>query len=866
MDTSSSTMLSLDRYAPDARSLVALAQGLADERGHAEVAPVHLLARALERDPGVLEVFRAAGIHVIELKSSVERALDQAARGKERSYLSAAMLDLLERAQRESNRERSGKVQVEHLLNALSQEIRGPVGEILGAFGVGPGSLRPHLSALRRAPRPAGRDPKEAWGPEGATRDLVEEARAGRLDVPIGRGREVRRLLTVLERRQKSHPLLVGEPGVGKTALMAALAHRIAAGDVPTNLAQVRLLELELGAILAGARLRGEIEERMRQLIIELADRRRPSILVVRGLEQLFGQGPTGAGTAEVLWPALSRGELRMLASTTPEGRRRLQERDPAALRLFTELVIDAPAVPEAIEILRGVSGRYERHHDIQISESAVTAAVRLAQRYLQDRFLPDSAIDLLDEAASAKRVEVDGIPAGVDDVLRRVDALKAQLASLDKANDPASSQAREKLKEELDRTEPTAQKLRTDLERRRGAVAAARTLRQEIEQARGSREQAREKSDYSRLGELDHVVLPDLEQRLDKAEAAARQAGAAAQEALLDEQDVAVTLALWTGIPVARMLEGEAERLLHMEDRLGQRVVGQQEAIHAVARAVRRSRVGLRDTKKPIGSFLFLGPSGVGKTELAKAVAQLLFDDERALTRLDMSEFMERHMAQRLLGAPPGYADSEQGGFLTEAVRRRPYSVLLFDEVEKAHQDVFNLLLQILDEGRLTDGRGRLADFSNTVVMMTSNIGSERILETDGRLFESDEGRNALFDVLMDELRRFFRPELLNRIDETVVFRPLTREHLLRIVDLELAQVRLMLEDRKIQLEVDDAAKQRIAELGYEPALGARPLQRVLLRLVQDPLAEAMLSGKVPDGGRVRATVDDSGNVILHT
>ena len=854
------TTLSLERFAPDAKALVVGAQALADERKHVEVQPLHLLARGLERDPGVAEVFRHAGVNLMELSSSVERALGELPHATEPAYLSAAMLDLLERAQRESDRDRAGSVQVEHLLNALSQEIRGPAGELLGAFALGPGSLRPHVGALRTVARPlrpsgngAGKAPIERY-----TRDLVEEARAGTIDPVIGRDAEVRRLLTILERRQKSHPLLVGEPGVGKGAVVGALARRIAGGDVQTSLAGSRLFELDSGALVAGARLRGEIEERVQKLVRSVAEQGNDSILVVLGIDQLFGQGPTGSAVGELLKPALARGELRLLGTTTPEGLRRIADRDGAVLRLLTVLSIDEPGPEQAIEILRGIAARYEQHHHVEISEGAVVSAVRLAKRYLQDRFLPDSAIDLLDEAAAAKRVETDGVPAAVDEAMRRLESLQAQLASLEHTDDAASVEARRRLSAEAEELEPKVAEMRSVLESRRGAVAAVRALKSELSEAERALEEARAAKDFARLGELEHVTLPDLQQRLEKAGEAARNVGASDVLRVLDEQDVAATLAMWTGIPVAKMLEGEADKLLEMEQRLAERVVGQDDAVGAIARAVRRGRVGLRDPKKPIGSFLFLGPSGVGKTELAKALAEFLFDDEAALTRLDMSEFMERHMAQRLIGAPPGYADSEQGGFLTEAVRRRPYSVLLFDEVEKAHQDVFNLLLQVLDDGRLTDGRGRLADFSNTVVIMTSNVGSERILETEPRLFESDEGREALRDVLLDELGRFFRPEFLNRVDDVVVFRPLTRDHLRAIVDIQLRGLERMLRDRDVRMELDSAAKNRLVELGYEPALGARPLKRAILKRIQDPLAEAILSGGYQSGATIRVGVRD--------
>ncbi|MFC1643292.1 AAA family ATPase [Myxococcota bacterium] len=532
-------------------------------------------------------------------------------------------------------------------------------------------------------------------------------------------------------------------------------------------------------------------------------------------------------------------------------------------LRLFTVLPITEPTVEQATEMLRGIASRYEQHHQVEITEGAIVAAVRLAKRYLQNRFLPDSALDLLDESGAAKRVESDGIPAAVDHALRRMESLRAQLESLRGTDDGASVARRVRLEQELAELEPTARKLREQLEARRGALAVVRALRAEVGQTRTERDRARVRKDYARLGELEHGVLPQLESRLERAEQAALAAGSEPPSRILAEQDVASTLALWTRIPVSKMLEGEAEKLLQMETRLAERVIGQDPAVQAVARAVRRGRVGLRDPGKPIGSFLFLGPSGVGKTELAKALAEFLFDDEQAMTRLDMSEFMERHMAQRLIGAPPGYADSEQGGFLTEAVRRRPYSVLLFDEVEKAHQDVFNLLLQLLDDGRLTDGRGRLADFSHTVVIMTSNIGSNRILDTEPRLFQTVEGLDALRDVLLDELQRFFRPEFLNRVDDVVVFGPLTSEHLNRIVDIELRKLERLLRDRSIRIAAEEAARARLASLGYEPALGARPLKRAILRQIQDPLAEALLAGSLPDSSLVTVALEGDSLVL---
>jgi ATP-dependent Clp protease ATP-binding subunit ClpB len=801
------TTLSLSRYAADAKSLVASAQALADERRHREVDPIHVLARALERNAGAREVLKRAVGNAVEFEGATEKALASLKSGNEPAYLSPAMLDLLERADREAARDRAPEVGIEHVLNALTQEVRGAVGEVLSAFGIGPGSLRDHMVALRSVPREA---PKAATG---YTRDLVAPDLASAGPNVIGRAHEVRRLLTILERRNKSHPLLVGEHGVGKKSIVRALARRMAQGDVPQSLEGTKLFEVDVGGLVAGARLRGEIEERVKRLIESARNTSGECILFVDSVEQLFAQGPTGSAVGDVLGPALARGDVRMLSTTTPEGVRRMSEKSPALLRLFTLLTVEEPSVEQATEIVRGIANHFEEYHRVRVAEGAIVAAVRLAKRYLQDRFLPDTAVDLLDETAAAKRVEADGLPEQADVMITRLSSLESQQRSLDGADDTLSTEVRARIAAEIEQLKPGVQALRDDLGKRRAETAAK------------------------------------------PAEAAPNTVPADAP--LVQEADVAKTLAHWTGIPETRMLEGEAEKLLKMEERLGQRVIGQDEAVGAIARAVRRGRVGLRDAKRPIGSFLFLGPSGVGKTELAKALAEFLFDDEACLTRLDMSEFMERHMAQRLIGAPPGYADADQGGFLTEAVRRRPYSVLLFDEVEKAHQDVFNLLLQVLDEGTLTDGMGRSADFSNTVVVMTSNIGSGRILETDARLFESDDGRNALHDVLETELAGFFRPEFLNRIDDVVVFRPLTREHLRSIVEIQLSLLSRMLRSRKLSLVVSDAAKQHLVALGYEPALGARPLKRVILKHLQDPLAENILRGGYTSGTKIQVELE---------
>ena len=848
----------LERYAPDAKQLVAGAQSLADERKHVQVEPIHLLARSLDRDRGVAEVFKKAGADPADVAAEAEAQLTKLPKaGAGLAYLSSAMLALLGRAEKEADKNAVG---VEHLLNALSQEIRGPAAVVLQAFALGPGSFRPHMAALKSVPREMPGTSASTGGAEAASRyvhDLTARARESGFDPVIGRDIEVRRLLQILERRQKNHPLLVGEPGVGKGAIVGALAMRIAAGDVPQNLATLQILELETGQLVAGAKLRGEIEDRLKTVI--QAIKGKDTILYINGLESLTGGGGAGSGVGDLLKPMLTRGEVRLLATTTPEGIRKLQEKDPNLLRRFTVLGIDPPTPEKAVEILRGITTRYESHHKVQIGDPAITAAVRLAKRYVQERALPDSAIDLLDEAAARKRVEIDGLPAEVDDAIRRVASLKAQLAGLEDDTDAMSVKTRERLEKEIRELEPTVTEMRAKLESRRGAIAAEASLREEMTKLQAQLEQARKEQNFAKLGELEHVQIPDVRRRLEAAQQAVERTGVKdGASRVVGEEDVAVVLGDWTGIPVAKMLEGESEKLLKMEERLTARVVGQDEAVRAVSKAVRRGRVGLRDPGKPIGSFLFLGPSGVGKTELAKALAEFLFDDEQSMTRLDMSEFMEKHMAQRLVGAPPGYVDSEEGGFLTEAVRRRPYSVLLFDEVEKAHADVFNLLLQVLDDGRLTDGRGRTADFSNTVVIMTSNIGSQRILETDPKLFESDEGREALRDVLREELKNFLRPEFLNRIDDVIIFRPLSKKDLRGIVDIQLRKVEKLVADRELKLELTEPAKMRLVDIGYEPAFGARPLKRAILKAVQDPLAEELLAGGYANGSTVKCDVDD--------
>ncbi len=846
-ESTGASTLKLSHFAPEAKSWVVSAQALADQKGHATIEPLHALASGLAEEPGVSRVFRASGLEPNSLRRRTDSALEGLPRGNEPAYLSEAGLELLQRASRVAKTHGSKTVRGQDLLLALAQEVRGAVGEIWASLSVEPAAVAKHLEAFGQG---------APGSPGEGLRDLVSEARAGRLDPVIGRVREVRRLLAVLERRTKNHPVLVGEHGVGKSSIVGALAQRIARGDVPTRLLDARLIEVDAAQLVAGARLRSEVDSRVKKLLGTSIDRAEV-VLVVRGVEALAGSGPQGAVLTELLGPGST---ARVLATTTPEGWTKLQSEHPAVARRFSVLPVEEPSDEQVLEMVRGGALRIEEHHDVQISESAVVAAAELSRRYLRERFLPEAAFDVLDEAAAQKRLGTDGIPLEIDEKASRLDSLEAQIATLRGADDSASNAVRLGLDAEASELRPEVDTARRSVDERRSAVALLRKLRAEHTEALAELESARESKNFSRVGELEHGVLPELEKKIEAADQNARESGFVDEPRVVDDGDVARVIADFTGVPVTKMMEDEAERLGSLEQRLGQRVVGQDHAVSALSRAVRRGRVGLRDTGKPIGSFLFLGPSGVGKTELAKALAEALFDDEAALTRLDMSEFMEKHMVARLLGSPPGYVDSEAGGFLTEAVRQRPYSVLLFDEVEKAHQDVFNLLLQVLDDGRLTDGRGRLADFSNTVILMTSNIGSERILEADAEAFETEGGQELLRDMLSDSLREFFRPEMLNRLDDTLVFRPLGKPLLRLILNKEIRSLEKMLSDRRLTLEVDDAAADELVEQGYEPALGARPLKRALVRNVQDPLAEALVAGRLPEGGKVRVVLGDAG------
>ncbi len=858
--------LQLEAYTREARALIASAQALADERKHGEVEPVHLFYRLVERDASAQSALERAGVDAADALVEAESQLRRLPRlPGSVAYLSPRMLELLARAEGEAARAGGQSVDVPSLFVASAQETSGPVSTVLKALGLSAPILRATIAGqsvdadsararfgLGRRPSPPG-----AGKPTGNVlarygRDLTALAAQGRLDRTVGRDAELRRMLQVLARRTDNHPLLVGESGIGKTAIVHALAQRMARGDVPGMLQGKRLVALELGQLIAGAKLRGELEERMRAVLDAVRDAAGEVILFVPEVAQLAGE----RGAAEMLSTALVRGELRVIAVGTPGAVKKSLEEGPLVGR-FVQIAIAPPTPEETLAILRGVVSRFELAQGVRISDPALVAAANFARRYVPRVSLPRSAIDLIDESAARVRVENDSVPADLDSAARRIETLRVQLVSLEDDTDDASAQAREALARELGALEPRVAELRARWQVELAGLAALRHAREELTAAQRDEGAARAAGETERADGLRFGTLPALEKRLAELVKQRDAAGPGMVRDVVSDQDVAAVVSAWTGVQVAKMLEGEAEKLLHMEERLTRRVIGQEAALRAVSKAVRRGRVGLRDPKKPIGSFLFLGPTGVGKTEAAKALAEFLFDDETAMTRLDMSEFMEKHTVARLIGSPPGYVDSEEGGFLTEAVRRRPYSVVLFDELEKAHPDVFNILLQVLDDGRLTDSRGNLANFSETVIIMTSNVGGHAILDHEG-------DADALREKMQAILRGSFRPEFINRIDDVVIFDRLSKQDLRGIADIQLRGLGRLLAERRLGLEISDAAKDRITELGYEPAFGARPLKRVILKYLQDPLAEEVLRGGYGPGDTVRVDVAPDGQLLF--
>jgi ATP-dependent Clp protease ATP-binding subunit ClpB len=759
---------------------------------------------------------------------------------------------ILDRADADAKQLGDQYVSTEHLLLAMAEEKGTTLRSVLNLRNVTPDQLRQALQEVRGSHRVTDQSPEEKYQAlERYTRNLTEEARKGRLDPVIGRDEEIRRVMQVLSRRTKNNPVLIGEPGVGKTAIVEGLAQRIVHGDIPESLRNRELVSLDIGALLAGAKFRGEFEERLKAVVKELTESEGRYITFIDELHTIVGAGAAegAVDASNMLKPPLARGELHVIGATTLDEYRKHVEKDPALERRFQPVMVPEPNVSDTIAILRGLKERYEIHHGVRITDNAIIAAATLSDRYIGDRFLPDKAIDLIDEAASRLRIEIDSLPQEIDEVERRIVQLEIERQALLKEKDKAAVERRQNLEREIATLKEQSGAMKAQWQAEKDALEAIKRLKAEIESVRAEIEQATRGGDLQRAAELRYARLPELERQLAEDERRLQevQQGAVYLKDAVDAEDIAEIVSKWTGIPVSKMMESERERLTKLEDELGQRVIGQHVAVTAVANAVRRSRAGLQDQNRPLGSFIFLGPTGVGKTETARALAEFLFDDERAMIRLDMSEYMEKHSVARLIGAPPGYVGYEEGGQLTEAVRRRPYSVILFDEIEKAHPDVFNVLLQILDDGRLTDSQGRLVDFRNTVIIMTSNIGSQYIVEAGAQLDPSAWER--VEQRVRDELRNHFRPEFLNRVDDIIVFRQLSRDDLVRIVDLQLNRLEQILAQRHITLEVTPEAKALIAAEGYDPVYGARPLKRVIQRRLQNPFALELLEGHFQDG-----------------
>jgi ATP-dependent Clp protease ATP-binding subunit ClpB len=847
------------------KSLEALqaANRLAAKLQHQQMDVEHLLLALLDQERGLAgSLLSKADIAVDAVKLKLHRELERLPRvsgGTGDVSITGRLNRLLGQAEDEAKKLKDQYVSVEHLLLAIVDD-NGAAGKILKEFGLNRARLTSALQQVRGHQRVTSQNPEATYEAlERYGRDLTQLAAQGKLDPVIGRDEEIRRVIQVLSRRTKNNPVLIGEPGVGKTAIVEGLGQRIIRGDVPEGLKNKKIVALDMGALIAGAKYRGEFEERLKAVLKEVQEAQGAIILFIDELHTVVGAGKAeGAMDAgNLLKPMLARGELHCIGATTLDEYRKHIEKDAALERRFQPVLVDQPSVEDTISILRGLRERYEVHHGVRIKDAALVAAAVMSNRYISDRFLPDKAIDLIDEAAAKLRTEIDSMPTELDEVNRRVMQLEIEREALRKEKDQASRDRLQRLEKELADLKANADALRAQWENEKKAVQQLSALREQIEQTKIEIEQAERRYDYGKVAELKFGKLADLERKLKTEEETFSRDSSAARliKEEVDEQDIAKIISRWTGIPLDKLLEGEIQKLLHLGEELHQRVIGQDEAVSAVAEAVVRARSGLKDPNRPIGSFIFLGPTGVGKTELARALAEVLFDDERAMIRIDMSEYQEKHTVARLLGAPPGYIGFEEGGQLTEAVRRKPYAVVLFDEIEKAHPDVFNVLLQILDDGRLTDGQGRTVDFKNTIVIMTSNVGSQRILSYQGAF--KGEGYERMKEAVLDEMRHHFRPEFLNRVDETIVFHALDESHLKDIVVIQLKRVQERLGERRITLELTDAAKTHLVRTGYDPAYGARPLKRAIQREIENPLGRMLLEGKVRDGQTVIADYD---------
>jgi ATP-dependent Clp protease ATP-binding subunit ClpB len=856
-----------DRFTIKAQEALQATQDIAGRYGNQQLEPVHLLLALVEQPEGIVPgILQRLGVTPAAVSQEAEKAIEQLPKvgGTADHHLSPALKEVFDQSFAETEQFKDEYVSTEHLLLALAKKTSDTAGRILRRLGVTHDAILKALVAVRGTQRVTDQNPEAKYQAlERYARDLTELARRSKLDPVIGRDEEVRRVIQVLSRRTKNNPVLIGDPGVGKTAIVEGIAQRIVAGDVPESLKSKRIVQLDLGALVAGSKYRGEFEDRLKAVLKEIEESSGQIVLFIDELHTLVGAGAAEGAidASNMLKPALARGELRCIGATTLNEYKKYVEKDAALERRFQPVYVGQPTVEDTIAILRGLKERYEVHHGVRIKDTAIVAAAVLSNRYISDRFLPDKAIDLIDEAASSLRIEIDSLPADIDQIERRVTQLEIERQALRKEDDAASRERLRALEKELAELKEKSDKLKLRWKAEKEVIADIRRLKEAIEQAKIDEARATREGDLNKAAEIHYGKLVALEKELAAANAKLEgidKTGRMLKEEV-DEEDVARVVSRWTGIPVSKMLEGEVAKLVKMEDRLRLRVVGQEDALRLVANAVRRSRAGLADPNRPIGSFIFLGPTGVGKTELARALAEFLFDDERAMLRLDMSEYMEKHAVARLIGAPPGYVGYEEGGQLTEQVRRRPYAVLLFDEIEKAHPDVFNIFLQILDDGRLTDGKGRTVDFKNTLIIMTSNIASTLIHEAmNGR--SSDNApviTEGLKRQIHETLLQHFRPEFLNRVDEIVIFNALGKQEIEKIIELQLANLRRLLAERKVQIELTPKAQELLFEQGYDPQFGARPLKRAIQRLIQDPLAMKLLDGEVAPGDSLTVDAD---------
>ncbi len=851
--------MNLEKFTDRAKGFLQAAQTVAIRMNHQRISPDHILKALLEDGEGMASgLIQRAGGNAALAQAEVDKALAKvpAVSGggaQQTPGLDNDAVRVLDQAEQLATKSNDAYVTVERLLLALTLATTTSAGQALKAANLTPQALEAAITTLRGGRTADTASAEESYeAMQKYARDLTAAAREGKLDPVIGRDEEIRRTVQILARRTKNNPVLIGEPGVGKTAIAEGLALRIANGDVPDSLKDRTLMALDMGSLIAGAKYRGEFEERLKAVLDEVKGAEGQIILFIDEMHTLIGAGASEGSmdAGNLLKPALARGELHCIGATTLDEYQKYVEKDPALQRRFQPVFVGEPTVEDTISILRGLKEKYELHHGVRITDGAIVAAAQLSNRYISDRFLPDKAIDLMDEAASRIRMEVESKPEEIENLDRRIIQLKIEEQALQKETDTASQDRLANLREELANLEQQSSELTTRWQNERDKIAAEGKIKEELDAARIELEQAQRAGDLAKAGELSYGKIPQLEKQLEEAQG---QAENALLREEVTEDDIAGVASKWTGIPVDKMMEGEREKLLNMEDVIGKRVIGQEQAVVAVSKAVRRARAGLQDPNRPLGSFLFLGPTGVGKTELTKALAEFLFDDDSAMVRIDMSEFMEKHAVARLIGAPPGYVGYEEGGVLTEAVRRRPYQVVLFDEVEKAHQDVFNVLLQVLDDGRLTDGQGRVVDFSNTLIILTSNLGSQYLANMDdGQKVEDVEPQ------VMEVVRGHFRPEFLNRLDEIILFHRLAAEHMAPIVEIQVGRVQKLLKDRKIVLDLSDGAKKWLGRVGYDPVYGARPLKRAVQRYLQDPLAEMLLAGEIPDGSTVKIDEGD--------